>query len=143
YFYDLSKRLKYNEIIVLVGLSKKQIKKLPENIIGINRTDHIKELAQIYTAADVFVNPTLEDNFPTTNLESMACGTPIITFNTGGSIESVDKDNGFIIMQGNQEELYEKIQMIKKQGKQAYFEEAIKKAKREYRDSNKFQEYIT
>jgi len=53
-------------------------------------------LAEIYTAADVFVNPTLEDNFPTTNLEALACSIPVITFDTGGSVECIDKNTGYI-----------------------------------------------
>ncbi len=79
--------------IVLVGLSQKQINILPSNIIGITRTQNTKELAEIYTAADVFFNPTYEDNYPTVNLEAQACGTPVITYFTGGSPESVPYNN--------------------------------------------------
>ena len=74
--------------IVLVGLSKKQLASIPKSILGIERTNNTKELAQIYTAADVFFNPTYEDNYPTTNLEAIACGTPVVTYDTGGSPES-------------------------------------------------------
>ena len=83
--------------IVLVGLSKQQIKKLPNYVIGIERTGNARELAGIYTQADVFFNPTYEDNFPTTNLESIACGTPVITYNTGGSPEAISKNTGVVI----------------------------------------------
>lgn len=96
YFIELSEVLESDEVIVLVGLSEKKLKSLPEKIIGIPRTNSIQELAEIYSASDVFVNPTLEDNFPTTNLESLASGTPVITFATGGSPESLDKEVGFI-----------------------------------------------
>ena len=75
--------------IVLVGLNKKQIKSLPENIIGLARTNSAKELAEIYTAADVFFNPTREDNYPTVNLEAEACGTPVVTYDTGGCRETI------------------------------------------------------
>lgn len=74
---------------MLVGLTEKQKANLPGGIIGITRTNSVEELAEIYTAADVFVNLTLEDTFPTTNLEALACGTPVITFNTGGSPECI------------------------------------------------------
>lgn len=74
----------------MVGLTQEQIKKLPENIFGINRTDSVVELAQLYAIADVFVNPTYEDNYPTTNLEAISCGTPVITYKTGGSPESAE-----------------------------------------------------
>lgn len=87
-FFELSKFLDDSYQIILVGLSKEQIEKLPENIIGIERTNSVRELAELYTAADVFVNPTLEDNYPTTNIESIACCTPVITYETGGSPES-------------------------------------------------------
>jgi len=87
-FFELAKKIDDSYKIVLVGLNEKQIKNLPTNIIGIERTDSVDELVQLYSSADVFVNPTLEDNYPTTNLEAIACGTPVITFNTGGSGES-------------------------------------------------------
>lgn len=88
YFIELCECLPDEFQIVLVGLSKNQINCLPQKIIGIERTNNVQELAALYTMAEVFVNPTLEDNYPTTNLEAMACGTPVITFDTGGSAES-------------------------------------------------------
>ncbi len=87
FFIQLASKLTLNYQIVLVGVSEKQINKFPSNIIGIKRTKNLNELAKIYTIADVFLNPTLEDNFPTVNLEALACGTPIITYSTGGSVE--------------------------------------------------------
>lgn len=92
-FIELAKLLDDSYTIVLVGLSEKQLRNLPNGIIGIRRTNSTKELAAIYTAADVFVNPTYEDNYPTTNLEAQACGTPVITYRTGGSPESVPAEN--------------------------------------------------
>lgn len=91
-FLVLSKMLSENERIVLVGLDDNQLKLLPSNIIGIKRTQDQNELAGLYSTANIFVNPTYEDNYPTTNLEAQACGTPAITYNTGGSIESVNSD---------------------------------------------------
>ena len=93
--------------IVLVGLNDKQIKSLPKKIIGIKRTNSVEELVKIYSAADVFLNLTYEDNYPTVNLEAIACGTPCITYNTGGSPESVPKEN--VIEVGNIEQGYSKI----------------------------------
>lgn len=75
-------------VIVLVGMTPRQIRHLPKGILGIERTRNQVELAQIYTAADVFVNPTHQDNYPTVNLEARACGTPVVTYNVGGSPES-------------------------------------------------------
>lgn len=88
--------------IVLVGLSEKQIQALPASIIGIGKTDSRKELAELYTAAHAFVNPTYEDNYPTTNLEALACGTPVITYRTGGSVEAVEESgNGAVVPRGD------------------------------------------
>lgn len=92
-FIALSEKLDERTVIVLVGVTDKQIKSLPNKIIGINRTNSIKELASIYTAADVFMNLTYEDTYPTVNLEAQACGTPVITYATGGSVESVPREN--------------------------------------------------
>ena len=75
--------------IVLVGLSKKQVRELPEGIIGLTRTDSPQELAGIYSTADVFFNPTIEDNYPTVNLEAEACGTAVVTYDTGGCGETL------------------------------------------------------
>ena len=75
--------------IVMVGLTPKQIEKLPDGIIGIARTESQQELAEYYSMADVFVNLTYLDTFPTTNLEALACGTPVITYRTGGSPEAI------------------------------------------------------
>lgn len=86
----------YDYVFVLVGLSKKQIKQLPENVVGIERTDNQNELVKIYSIADVFVNPTLEDNYPTVNIEAIACGTPVVTYGTGGCREQVDGKTGFV-----------------------------------------------
>lgn len=100
-FIELNKHLTENQQIVLVGLNDNQLATLPEGIIGIKRTNSVEELAQLYSVADVFVNTTYEDNYPTTNLEAISCGTPVITYKTGGSPESVAEGNGFVLPQGD------------------------------------------
>lgn len=104
-FIQLSKELDVERFaIVLVGLSKKQIKNLPNGIIGLTRTESAQELAIIYTAADVFFNPTHEDNFPTVNLEAQACKTYVITYDTGGSRETI-MDGRSLVVDGYSEAL--------------------------------------
>ena len=93
--------------VVVVGLTQRQRKTLPPGVIGILRTENPTELAEIYTAADVLVNPTYEDTYPTVNLEAAACGTPVITYRTGGSVESVAPD--CVVERGDVEGLAEKI----------------------------------
>lgn len=87
-------------VIVVVGVTDKQLKELPSDIIAITRTENVYELVEIYSATYVYFNPTYEDNFPTTNLEALACGTPVITYNTGGSPEFID-DSKCVIEKGN------------------------------------------
>ena len=99
--------------ILLVGVTKKQQSELPETIRSIERTENIQELAMIYSKASVFFNPTYEDNFPTTNLEAIACGTPVITYRTGGSPESVKKTGcGFVVEKGDLNTSLEKIVQV-------------------------------
>ena len=104
--------LKGDEKLVLVGLTGKQISELPNGIIGIERTENVKELAEIYSAADVFLNPTYEDNYPTTNLEAIACGTPVVTYKTGGSSESLTNGRGVSVAVGDIEVMYNAAQNL-------------------------------
>lgn len=88
-FYRLAGILDDKYAIVLVGLNKKQLAALPNNILGIMRTNSPQELAAIYTSADILFNPTYEDNYPTVNLEAEACGTRVVTYDAGGSKETL------------------------------------------------------
>ena len=96
-FMELAKRLDDSYQLVLVGTSNEIDKILPENIISIHRTSSQQELAEIYTAANLFVNPTREDTYPTVNMEALACGTPVLTFSTGGSPEIPDETCGSVV----------------------------------------------
>ena len=84
-FMSMASMLTPQEVIVLVGLDKNQMARMPANIIGIPRTSDVHELAELYSAADAFLNLTYQDNYPTVNLESISCGTPVVTYRTGGS----------------------------------------------------------
>lgn len=106
-----------NYRVVLVGLTKKQIRKLPRNVLGIERTANVRELAEIYTAADLFLNLSYCENYPTVNIEALACGTPVLTYRTGGSSEIVEMHGGVIVDQGNIENVIKKIKKMKKETK--------------------------
>lgn len=140
YFFELSKILDDNKKIVIVGMDDQSISKLPPGIIGINRTNNQQELAEIYTAADVFLNCTLEDTFPTVNIEALACGTPVVTFKTGGSPEIVDENVGAVVEQGNIKEALKQIDAVLK--KENVSEKCRAKAVGTYDASKKFNEYI-
>ena len=102
-----------------------------ENIIGIERTDSKEELIELYSLADVFMNLTYADTYPTTNLEALACGTPVITYNTGGSVEEITDYNGAIVEQGNYLDAYKTFDnmgnIFKKTHSQTIRNNAIKK----------------
>lgn len=87
--------------IVLVGLSEEQQKTLPNNVIAVRKTNSPYELAEIYSAAEVFFNPTYEDNYPTVNLEAEACGTSVITYDVGGAAETIHRDDSYAIIVGD------------------------------------------
>lgn len=141
-FIELSKRLKSNETIVLVGVSDDVISNLPNNIIGIKRTEDINELAQLYSLADVFFNPTWEDNFPTTNLEAIACGTPVITYRTGGSPEALSQETGFIVEQGDIEQVISCLNLIKTNSKSSFSASCRDRAVKCFDKNRKFLEYF-
>lgn len=108
-FIEISKRLDHNYQIVLVGTDINIDKDLPNNVISIHRTNNQEELAEIYASADVFVNPTREEVLGMVNVEALACGTPVITFNTGGSPECVDENCGVVIENEDIDELIRQI----------------------------------
>lgn len=110
-FVKLSKLLEDKYCIILVGLNDEQRKHLPKNIISINIQQNPEDLVKLYSVADVFVNPTYEDNYPTVNLEAIACGTPVITYNTGGSPESIG-EFGEVVDKGNIKELVSSINSL-------------------------------
>ena len=87
--------------IVLAGLSQKQLRSLPPHILGLPKLEDPRELAKLYTAADIFANPTYEDNFPTVNLEAQACGTPVVTYAVGGSPETLVPGSGRAVAPGD------------------------------------------
>ena len=82
--------------IVLVGLKPEESAGLPEKILALPRTNSASELAALYTTADVFANPTYEDNLPTVNLEARACGTRIVSYDTGGCSETLGPGDALV-----------------------------------------------
>lgn len=100
-FIRLAAMLPPEYVVVMVGLSSQKIKKLPSNVIGIEHTENVEDLVDIYNTAEIFLNLTYEDNFPTTNLEAMACGTSVLTYRTGGSPESITKESGYVVPVGD------------------------------------------
>ena len=140
-FLEFAKRLdaeKYQ--IVLVGTNEALDAQLPKNIISIHRTNNQTELAEIYTSADLFVNPTREENYPTVNMEALACGTPVLTFRTGGSPEIVDETCGAVVDCDDIDAMEQEVVRIC-EGEMYSRESCLQKAKA-FDKNKRFEEYI-
>lgn len=115
-FINLSVNLPDIYKVVLVGLSRDQIEKVShKGIIGISRTENVQQLVEIYSAADVFVNPSREETFGLVTAEALACGTPAVVYNATASPELVDEETGRVVEVGDIKGLFEAIKQIDKQ----------------------------
>lgn len=101
-FIELSKKIDNNYVIVLVGINKKNQKKLPKNILCINRTDSVKKLVEIYSVSDIFFNPTKEETYGLTNIEAQACGTCVVSYDSGGTKETLINENTYTVKDVNE-----------------------------------------
>ncbi len=135
---ELSKRLPEEYKIILIGAVDEKL--VPPNVTSIYRTKNQTELAEIYTVADVFINPTREENYPTVNMEALACGTPVVTFRTGGSPEMLDDTCGVVVDCDDNEAMLKEIKRVCE--KDAFCQsDCLKKAK-EFDENFKFREYM-
>lgn len=141
-FMQLSTMLNDDEVIVLVGVDDDRKRLLPDNVVGISRTENIAELAALYSVADVFVNPTWQDNYPTVNLESIACGTPVVTYRTGGSIEAITPQTGVIIEQGDVRGILNAVRDIEKKGKEYFCEGCRQYAISNFNKEERYADYL-
>lgn len=139
-FASLRKTLGDEYAVVMVGVDERTAEALPSEIIKIPVTQSRRELVQIYSAADLFVNPTREDNFPTVNIEALACGTPVLTFDTGGSPEAVDETCGSVVECGDFAALESEIRRIKAEN--PYSAEACVTRASHFDMNERFTEYI-
>lgn len=140
-FLQLAKELSEDYMVVIVGMEPEHLEN-EKRILAIRRTADQNELAQIYSAATVFANPTYEDNFPTVNLEALACGTPVVTFDTGGSPESVDKNVGIVVEKGNYTAFRKAIEEIGATGRTHFTKACIEKARCNYNKEDRFDDYV-
>lgn len=148
--------LKEDEVLVILGITEKQKEQLPKDkCIGIPYTNKLSELVSLYSDADVFINTTLEDNFPTTNIEALACGTPVVTFNTGGSVEAVldneelsidDKFKrssvGGVVPKGDLESMFLLVREILSDNQKKYKEKCVNKVVGFYNKQEQYKKYV-
>lgn len=141
-YIELSKIIGDKYALVLVGLSEKQITALPDNIIGIPKTNSIGELVKIYSTADVVLNLSYEETLGMTTIEGMACGTPSIIYNCTASPELIDEHTGYVVNKGNIAGIFEKMQEIKEKGKLYYSSACRKRTQDIFNQSAQCKEYI-
>lgn len=142
-FEALAKSLSDKYAIILLGLNDAQLNELPESIIGLAKTDSIDELSALYSMADVYVNLTLEDTFPTTNIEALACGTPVVTYKAGGSPESIDETCGIAVDRNSTQGVVAAIERIIAQRGMMYTREHCIERAKLYEKNKQYQEYIS
>lgn len=140
-FIELARRLPHDYKIVMVGTNDAIDTILPRNIISIHKTQNQTELAMIYTAADLLINPTREDNFPTVNIVALACGTPVLTFNTNGSPEIIDNTCGVVVPYGDINMMESEIKRIVNE--HLFVREACVERAKQYKRTDQYEEYIT
>jgi glycosyltransferase involved in cell wall biosynthesis len=142
-YYDILKlreHLPADYEIIIVGLTADQLKELPKGIKGIQRTQNVQEMVELYSSSNVLINPTYADTFPTINIEALACGTPVITYNTGGSPEIIDEKTGIVVEQGNLEALTNAITSLSENPLDS--KECRKRAETLFNKEERFKDYI-
>ncbi len=128
-------------ILTVVGGLRKPLP-ASRRITHIPRTDSTEVLAALYAAADVLVNPTMADNFPMTIIEAMACGTPVVTFDTGGCSEALTPDTGVVVRRGDADGLAKAVMQIRERGKQWYTERCVTRARSAFNRIDRYRDYV-
>lgn len=143
-FIKLAPMLHDDEVLVLVGkMTTHQKERIPKEVVTIARTENVRQLAELYSAATAFVNPTWQDNYPTVNLESISCGTPVVTYRTGGSIEAiVEGKTGYVVEQGDVAALLDRCRMIEKLDKTAFTDPCRTFAEAHFKKEDRYADYI-
>lgn len=142
-FIELGKILADDEVIVLVGLSKEQIKKIPNNVVGFERTESMQQLVELYSVADIFMNFSMEETFGLTSIESMACGTPVVVFNSTACPEIVNEEVGFIVEPHDLLSVQTIIKQIRQTGKNVYSRKCRSYVLSNFKNEDRYKEYIS
>lgn len=138
-FIELNKMITTDYVIVLVGLSNQQIKKLSNNMIGLTRTKDVYELVKFYSAADVLFNASVEETFGLPTIEAMACGTPAVVYDCTALPEVVNEDSGRIVEANNVKQVWKEIQEM---NRNPLLKEAIVNNAKKYEKDYQYQKYI-
>ena len=142
-YMKLSKYLKDDEVIVLVGLSKQQISQLPSNIIGYECLSSQVELSKLYSSADVLLSLSYAETFGMTIVEAAACGTPAIVYDNTAQKSMVTADTGFVVQTGNVDEVYKAVEKIRQVGKKNYSYNCRERVEKYFDKNKSFMNYIS
>ena len=138
----MSRMLKDDEVIVLVGVPDDVSKNFPRNIIGIRRTNSQRELAALYTRADVVCSFSSAETFGLTIVEGYACGTPAVVYDNTAPPSLITPDTGFVVPDKDYKAAYQAIQVIREKGKKVYSDTCIRLASEKYNKDKCFEKYI-
>lgn len=139
---EISKMIDNQTIMIVIGLSDIQIQTLPSNIIGIKRTENIQQLAEYYSLADLFINPSKAESFGLVTVEAMACGTPVVVYNTTACPELVSQETGMVVELNNIEAMYKAAVQIINNGKQLYAEQCRNRVVKLFNKKTQLQKHI-
>ena len=135
----LSDKLSDDYVMVIVGLRKHQISRLPKGVIGITRTENIEELVSLYSRAHVFINPSLEESFSLVTVEALSCGCPCIVLDTSAVAELVNDDNGVVLHSHKPEDYLDAIKSIENRG---YSRESVRATALKYDNKYMLEGYM-
>ena len=138
----MSKMLKQDEVIVLVGMPKDKLDSLPQNIIGIERTNNQQELAALYTRANVICSFSTVETFGLSIIEGYACGVPAVVYDNTAPPALITPETGFVVPDRDYEAAYNAISIIKERGKAYYKESCIELAKTRYAKEECYNKYM-
>ena len=143
-FIKLAAKLDDNKVVVLIGkMTPEQKESLPDSVIALERTDNTSILAGLYSSALALVNPTWQDNYPTVNMEAAACGTPVISYRTGGSPESIeDGKTGFVVKQGDTDGILAAIKKIESTDREEWRKRCRDFAVKRFNKKDRYKDYI-
>ncbi len=132
-----------NTCLLIVGLNEAQIATMPPDIVAIPRTENVEELAKLYSMSSALINPTYEDSFPTVNLEALACGIPVVTYNTGGSPEAITTNTGIVVEQGNVAKLHDALLRVIKSKDRFTTEQCRLQAEVHFNQNDSYLKYLS
>lgn len=135
----LSDKLSDDYVMIIVGLSKHQISRLPKGVIGITRTENIEELVSLYSRVHIFINPSLEESFSLVTVEALSCGCPCIVLDTSAVAELVNDDNGVVLHSHKPEDYLDAIKSIENRG---YTRESVRATALKYDNKYMLEGYM-